>query len=199
MTSFRAWARGMKSNEVFVPRSRHSWSSLESVIVHTMKSKPNWGSISPLKVVKQRPQKVPSHVCSFPVHATTNIFLTERVLLLSNNLFHNILSRQKKLCKFGVYIFQTKMGMWTPYCSCQGIQVSTQVVYSVHIIDHFFSGHVGVLLPPNSYARQYIQNKVLSIISKLENSTKYHMETDKRKNIFWQTFLKYGYFKTLFY
>ena len=51
------------------------------------------------------------------------------------------------------------MGISTPHCFHQGIQVSSHVVYSVHIIDHFFSGEAGVLLPPNSYARQYIQFK----------------------------------------
>lgn len=122
----------MKSNEVFVPRSRHSWSSFQSVIVHTMKSEPYRGSISPLKVVKQRPQKVPSYVCSFPVHATNNF--------LTNNT-------EKKSASFKV-----------PYCCCQGIQVSTQVFHSFHVIDHFFSGEVEVLFHPNSYMQDNVYN-----------------------------------------
>jgi len=149
----------MKSNEVFVPRSRHSWSSFQSVIVHTMKSKPYRRSIGPLKVVKQRPQKVPSHVCSFPVPCNKHFLNQQCLIIITYFLIFYQDKKKSKLCKFGLYIFQTKMGISTPHCCNQGIQISTHVVYSVLIIDPFINGEVGALLPPNSCARQHIQFK----------------------------------------
>ena len=59
----------MLFNEMFVPTSWQFWSSLLCSKINMVKSESHCKTKYPLKVVKQGPGKVSSHICSFPIYS----------------------------------------------------------------------------------------------------------------------------------